>query len=155
MKWSRRWNTLQIYPRHDLNSGGSDLWSNMLLTRPRRHPHTMREQWVNARTGFSNKSALLTDEQQSSVSHVDNAVINLLINIYWLFSIINHYPTHITGRHGVDSILLIPIPHNSSWSISQKQIYQFQFQNWPSIQITELNWPRTAKYGIGVDDWLH
>ena len=30
MKWSRRWNTLQICPCWDSNSGGSDPWSNVL-----------------------------------------------------------------------------------------------------------------------------
>jgi len=38
MKQSERWNTLQICPRWDLNSGGSDLWSNTLPVRPRRLP---------------------------------------------------------------------------------------------------------------------
>ena len=36
--WSQRWNTLQICPRRESNSGGSDLWSNALPTRPWRHP---------------------------------------------------------------------------------------------------------------------
>ena len=30
MKRSERWNTLQICPRRDSNTGGSDLWSNTL-----------------------------------------------------------------------------------------------------------------------------
>ena len=30
MKWSQRWNTLQICPRRDSNTGGSDLWSSNL-----------------------------------------------------------------------------------------------------------------------------
>ena len=35
---SQRWNILQICPRRDSNSGGSDLWANALLVRPRRRP---------------------------------------------------------------------------------------------------------------------
>ena len=38
MKLSQRWNTLQICPRQDSNSGGSELWSNALPVRPRTHP---------------------------------------------------------------------------------------------------------------------
>ena len=30
MRWSQRWNNLQICSRRDLNPGGSDLWSNTL-----------------------------------------------------------------------------------------------------------------------------
>ena len=33
MKWSQRWNTLQVYPCRDSNSGGSDLWSKLPPTR--------------------------------------------------------------------------------------------------------------------------
>ena len=36
MKRSQRWNNLQICPHRDSNSGGSDLRSNTLPTRPRR-----------------------------------------------------------------------------------------------------------------------
>jgi len=39
-KWaeqSPKVNTLQICPHQDLNSGGSDLWSNTLLVRPQKH----------------------------------------------------------------------------------------------------------------------
>ena len=38
MKRSQRWNTLQICQYRDSNSGGSDLWSNTLPTRPWRRP---------------------------------------------------------------------------------------------------------------------
>ena len=38
MKRSQIWNTLQVYPRRDSNSNGSDLWSNAPPTRPRRRP---------------------------------------------------------------------------------------------------------------------
>ena len=37
-KRSERWNNLQICPRRDSNSGGSDLWSNAPTVRPRRRP---------------------------------------------------------------------------------------------------------------------
>jgi len=35
---SQRWNTLQIWPGRDSTSGGNDLWSKALPTRPRRPP---------------------------------------------------------------------------------------------------------------------
>ena len=38
MRRSRRWNTLQIHPRRDSNSGGSELWSSALPAGPRRRP---------------------------------------------------------------------------------------------------------------------
>ena len=40
MERSQRWNTLQICPRRDSNSGGSELWSNAPPARPRRRPET-------------------------------------------------------------------------------------------------------------------
>ena len=43
MKQSQRWNTLEICPCRDLNSGGSDLWSNALPIRPRRRPADISE----------------------------------------------------------------------------------------------------------------
>ena len=36
MKRSQRWNNLQICPRRDSTTGGSELWSNALPVRPRR-----------------------------------------------------------------------------------------------------------------------
>jgi len=45
MKRSQRWNSLQLFPRWDSNSGGSDLWSNALPTRPRRRPSTRRHKY--------------------------------------------------------------------------------------------------------------
>jgi len=45
MKWSQRWNTLQICPHQDSSSGDSDLWSNVLPTRPWKHPLSALEQF--------------------------------------------------------------------------------------------------------------
>jgi len=42
MKWSQIWNTLQICPHRDSNSGGSDLWSNALSVGPQRRPEIER-----------------------------------------------------------------------------------------------------------------
>ena len=42
MKQNQRWNNLQIYPRQDSNTGGSDLWSNML---PLYQGGTLEKQW--------------------------------------------------------------------------------------------------------------
>ena len=39
MKRSQRWNNLQICPHHDLNMGGSHLWSNTLLLDQGGTPH--------------------------------------------------------------------------------------------------------------------
>jgi len=38
MKRNQRWNILQIYPRRDSNTGGSDMWYNALPPRPGRRP---------------------------------------------------------------------------------------------------------------------
>jgi len=38
MKQSQRWNTFQMCPCQYSNSGGSDLWSNLLPTRPWKRP---------------------------------------------------------------------------------------------------------------------
>ena len=42
MKRSQRWNTLQICPRRDSNTGGSDLWSNTL---PLDHGGALESVW--------------------------------------------------------------------------------------------------------------
>ena len=46
MKQSQRWNTLQICPRRDSNSGGRDLWSMGLPTRPWRRPIDRVREWM-------------------------------------------------------------------------------------------------------------
>jgi len=51
MKRSQRWNTLQIWPPRDSNSGDSDLWSNALSTRPRRH-NPMKLNWFTYGLSF-------------------------------------------------------------------------------------------------------
>ncbi|KAK2153102.1 hypothetical protein LSH36_307g02018 [Paralvinella palmiformis] len=43
MKQSKSRNTFQICPCRDSNSGGGDQWANALPTKPRRHPHTYKE----------------------------------------------------------------------------------------------------------------
>jgi len=46
---------------------------------------------------------------------------------------------YLSTKQGVNSILLISNPLDQF----HKQIYQFEFQfwNWPSIPIPEMNWP--------------
>ena len=57
MKGSQRWNILQMCPLQYSNSGGSDLWSNALPTRPRRGPtgtENISEIWIQYCSGILN-----------------------------------------------------------------------------------------------------
>ena len=50
MKRSQRWNTLLICPCRDWHSGGSDVWSNILPTRPRRRTTKAELIWITSGT---------------------------------------------------------------------------------------------------------
>ena len=58
MKWSKIWITLQMCPRRDSNSGGSDMWSSALPIRPRRRPLCHNEGQLEGKRSYCCSVAL-------------------------------------------------------------------------------------------------
>ena len=102
MKRSQRWNTVQICPRRDSNSGSSDLWSNALPTRPRRrapssswwgfwssHSYGSRDRWsrrstIQRRWAFKSKRPHLVPANCCCCWHCCQTRLHRLVPVNYL-----------------------------------------------------------------------